>query len=84
MKITETVKNVSYTNGRRIATIEQNISRSDDCEHIGTLYYRLSDIYRRMDNNDISTEEQEALEKDIIAVKEELNTYLGYLSGYSD
>ena len=32
----------------------------------------------------VKEEQKKALEKDIIAVKEELNTYLGYLSGYSD
>ena len=36
--VTETIKSVNYSNGSRIATIEQVISRADDCAEIGNLY----------------------------------------------
>lgn len=84
MKITETIKNVSYTNGNRIATVEQKISRADDCEKIGTLYFRMSDIYRRLDVENITDGEREMLIKELEDTKKELDVYLGYLSGYSD
>lgn len=84
MKITETVKNVSYINGKRIATIEQDISRADDYEKVGMLYLRMADIYRRLDVSDIPDREKEMLGNELEGVKKELDVYLGYLSGYSD
>lgn len=83
MAVVETTKNVTYTNGSRVATIEQVISRADDCAHIGQLYYRLSDIYRRLEM-EIPDTERVALEKDLKTVKSEIETYVGYLEGYDE
>lgn len=80
-KINETIKNVTYNRGTRVATVEQVISRADDCAHVGELYFRMSDIYRRLDM-EISDEERTALETDLVTLNEELTTYLDYLNGY--
>lgn len=88
MKIAETVKNVTYTNGTRIATVEQTVSRADDAEKLGNLYFRLSDIYRRLDDEGIAESERLALKldlgKDLGKVEEEIKEYIGYLEGYGD
>lgn len=84
MKIAETVKNVTYTNGTRIATVEQTVSRSDDAEKLGSLYFRLSDIYRRLDDEGIAESERLALKLDLEKVEEEIKEYIGYLTGYGD
>lgn len=83
MKITETVKTVTYEKGTRISTVERVITRADDAEQLGNLYFRLSDIYRRLDN---CTDETEctALEADKAAILAEIETYAGYLNGYEN
>lgn len=82
MKITEKVKNVSYENGTRVATVEKIVSPSYDAEHLGSLYFRLSDIYRRLDNENISEDEKTAIKADLTEVKAEIREYTEYLSGY--
>lgn len=79
----ETVMNVVYENGARVATVEQVNSRSDDCAEIGNLYYRLSDYYRRLEQG-ITDEEREAIHRDIAEVKEKIDVYIGYLAGYGE
>lgn len=81
--VTETIKSVNYSNGSRIATIEQVISRADDCAEIGNLYYRLSDYYRSFELTG-TNEEREAILKDIAEVKEKIEIYTSYLAGYSE
>ena len=83
MKTTETVKTVTYENGTRISTVERVVTRADDAEQLGNLYFRLSDIYRRLDN---CTDENEraALETDKAAILAEAETYTGYLNGYEN
>ena len=81
MATSETTKGVVYNAGRRVATIERVCTRSDDCADVGRLYYRLSDIYRRLEG-EISEGEREALEADLAQVNSELRTALSYLDGY--
>lgn len=81
MKKNETIKNIAYEGGNRIATVEQVVTKADDYAEVGNLYYRMADLYRRMDM-DISDEERAAVEKDMKLVREELDKYLGYLEGY--
>lgn len=81
--IKETVKRVTYENGARVTTVEQVISRSDDCAKLGDLYYRMSDYYHRLDG-EISDEERAAIEKDLVDVKAQIEVYSGYLDGYSE
>ena len=79
----ETIKSVNYENGARVAVVEQIISRADDCAEIGNLYYRLSDYYRRLEQ-DITDEEKEMIRRDIENVKEQIIVYSGYLDGYGE
>lgn len=81
MKITETVKAVTYSDGKRIATVERTASRADDAEKLGDLYFRLSDVYRRKQD---CTDENElaALEADRAKISAEIAEYTGYLDGY--
>ena len=80
---TETVKNVTYSGGSRIATVEQTCTRADDAEKLGNLYFRLSDLYRRIDANPAPSEnELTALNKDLEVVLADIETYKGYLAGY--
>lgn len=81
MKTTETVKAVTYENGTRISTVERVVTRADDAEQLGNLYFRLSDIYRRLDSCETDTE-RAALEADKAVILAEIETYAGYLNGY--
>lgn len=81
MATTETTRNVVYSGGRRVATVERVCNRSDDYAEIGRLYYRLSDIYRQLEG-DPDNALRTALEADLETVEAELQTYLGYISGY--
>ncbi|MBQ7982260.1 MAG: hypothetical protein IJ302_01720 [Clostridia bacterium] len=81
MKTTETVKTVTYENGTRISTVERVVTRADDCEQLGNLYFRLSDIYRRLDACGTDAE-RAALEADKAVILTEIETYVGYLNGY--
>lgn len=83
-KANETVTNVVYANGVRVATLEQVNTRADDCAAVGALYYRLSDIYRRLETDGIDETERTALETDLAQVKAELSVALGYLEGYGE
>ena len=83
MSITDTVKTVTYTNGKRVATIERTVSRADDAEKLGELYYRLSDIYRRKQDS-TNADELTALETDRSKIAAQITEYLGYLNGYED
>lgn len=84
MKITETVKTVTYEKGTRISTVERVITRADDAEQLGNLYFRLSDIYRRLDDEGIADSEKLTLKLDLGKVEEEIKEYIGYLEGYGD
>lgn len=75
------VKSVEYKNCKRIATLTQTVSRADDCEELGNLYFRLSDIYRRLDNCTDETE-RAALDADKSVMLTDIETYSGYLAGY--
>lgn len=77
----ETIKDISYQNGRRVAMVEQVISRADDCAKMGELYFRMSDLYRRMED-DITEEERAAIAEDLKSIKAEMAVYTGYLEGY--
>ena len=48
MNTMETVKNVAYGNGTRISTVERVVTRADDAEQLGNLYFRLSGVYRQL------------------------------------
>lgn len=80
-KANETVKNVIYSNNTRVVTIETVVSRADDCEELGNLYFRLSDIYRRLEGTEDATE-RDALEADRVKIAAEIERYRGYLDGY--
>jgi hypothetical protein len=80
-RIKETIKNISYENGARVATVEQVISRADDSAKIGELYFRMSDLYRRSDE-EITDEEREVIEKELAEVKAQIAVYTEYLNGY--
>lgn len=81
MKTTETVKTVTYENGTRISTVERVVTRADDCEQLGNLYFRLSDIYRRLDTCGTDAE-RAALEADKAVILADIEIYAGYLNGY--
>lgn len=83
MKKNETIKDIRYDAGSRIATVEQVVTKADDYAEVGNLYFRLSDLYRRLEA-DIDEGERTALEKDLTAVRLELDKYLGYLEGYDE
>lgn len=83
MKKNETIKDIRYDAGSRIATVEQVVTKADDYAEVGNLYFRLSDLYRRLET-DIDEGERAALEKDLAAVRLELDKYLGYLEGYDE
>ncbi len=80
-RITETIRTVTYENGSRVAVIEQKISRADDCEELGNLYFRLCDIYRRLEEAEDAAE-RDALEADRVKITAEIERYRGYLDGY--
>ena len=80
-RIKETIKNISYENGARVATVEQVISRADDSAKIGELYFRMSDLYRRADE-EITDEERAVIEKELAEVKKQIAVYTEYLNGY--
>lgn len=83
MNTMETVKNVAYENGTRISTVERVVTRADDAEQLGNLYFRLSGVYRQLG---ICTDaaEHDALEADKAVILAEIGTYVGYLNGYED
>lgn len=83
-RITETIKAITYEKGSRVAVIEQKISRADDCEELGNLYFRLSDIYRRLDMEGIAESEREALLSDRADLTAKIMEYRGYLEGYAE
>lgn len=83
MKKNETIKDIRYDAGSRIATVEQVVTKADDYAEVGNLYFRLSDLYRRLEA-DIDEGELAALEKDMATVRLELEKYLGYLEGYDE
>ncbi len=80
-KKNETVKGVSYNGGQRVAVVEQKVSRADDVAHLGELYFRMSDFYRRLDM-EISDEERKLILADLAEVAAEIEEYRGYLDGY--
>lgn len=80
-RIKETIKNISYENGARVATVEQVISRADDSAKLGDLYYRMSDLYRRADG-EINDDERVLIEKELAEVKAQIAVYTEYLNGY--
>lgn len=80
-RIKETIKKVSYENGTRVAMLEQVISRADDCSKIGELYFRMSDLYRRAEE-EITEEERNMIEKELAEVKAQILVYTEYLNGY--
>ena len=84
MKIKETVKSVEYSGVNRVATIEHTISRKNDCEHIGNLYFRIADIYRIIDAADTTEEDRALARTNLATLQAELEEYLVYLSGYTD
>lgn len=80
--IKETIRNISYENGTRVEVVEKVISRADDCAKVGELYFRMSDLYRRLENNEINADEREVIAKELDEVKDQIWTYTGYLDGY--
>ena len=84
MKPVETVKNVVYTNGVRVSTVERIVTRANDCEELGNLYFRLSDIYRRLEAEGIADEERDALNLDLAEILAKIAEYRGYLDGYTE
>ena len=83
MNTMETVKNVAYGNGTRISTVERVVTRADDAEQLGNLYFRLSGVYRQLENC-TDAAEHDALEADKAVILAEIGTYVGYLNGYED
>ncbi len=83
MAIVETTKNVTYANGSRVATIEQVITRADDYAKMGELYFRLADLWRRLEDDKTTEEERVYLEKDLEKVQAELAVQEGYVAGYN-
>ena len=83
MNTMETVKNVAYENGTRISTVEKVVTRADDSEQLGNLYFRLSGVYRQLENC-TDAAEHDALEADKAVILAEIGTYVGYLNGYED
>lgn len=83
MNTMETVKTVAYENGARISTIERVATRADDAEQLGNLYFRLSGVYRQLENC-TDAAERDALEADKAVILAEIGTYVGYLNGYED
>lgn len=81
MNTSTEVKSVEYKNRMRIATLTQTVSRADDCEELGNLYFRLSDIYRRLEAEE-GADMQTALLADRDAVLLQIQTFTGYLAGY--
>lgn len=81
MKPQETVTNVTYQNGKRVSTVTRTETRSDDAEMLGNYYYRLADIYRRLD---IETDETAltALNADKNTILGQIEIYKTYLAGY--
>lgn len=84
MKIKETVKSVEYNGVSRVATVEQTISRTNDCEYIGNLYFRMADAYRVIDNQERTDAEKTQARTNLANLQAELEEYLVYLSGYTD
>lgn len=81
----ETTKKVEFAGHQRTATVERVITRADDCAHIGELFFRLSDIYRRLDMAEgVSDIERTELLKELGAVTAEIDEYRGYLGGYAE
>lgn len=80
----ETVKNVTYNGNNRTVTVERIISRSEDYEHISTLYYRIADAYRMIDSKDIIISDKEMAHRNLAEAKEELKEYLEYIKQYED
>ena len=83
MNTMETVKNVAYENGTRISTVERVVTRADDAEQLGNLYFRLSGVYRQLESC-TDAAEHDALEADKAVILTEIGTYVGYLNGYED
>lgn len=84
MRPVETIKNVAYGKGVRVSTVERVVTRADDCEEIGNLYFRLSDIYRRLDMEGITEAERETLMSDRADLIAKITEYHGYLEGYDE
>ena len=80
MRPVETIKNVAYGKGVRVSTVD----RADDCEEIGNLYFRLSDIYRRLETEGITEAERETLMSDRADLTAKIMEYRGYLEGYDE
>lgn len=80
-KKNETVKGVSYSGSQRVAVVEQKVSRADDAAHLGELYFRMSDFYRRLDM-EIPEDERVLILADLAEVEAEIEEYCGYLNGY--
>ena len=83
MNTMETVKTVAYENGTRISTVERVVTRADDAEQLGNLYFRLSGVYRQLENC-TDAAERDALETDRSKIAAQITEYLGYLNGYED
>lgn len=81
MNVVDTVKSVTYSDNKRIATIERTVSRADDAETLGNLYFRMSDLYRRQsvitDSNDLQN-----IANEITEVCTSIEEYTTYLANY--
>lgn len=84
MRPVETIKNVAYGKGVRVSTVERVVTFADDCEELGNLYFRLSDIARRLDAEGIGEAERENLTADRKEILVKIAEYRGYLEGYDE
>ena len=84
MRPVESVKNVAYGKGVRVATVERTVTFADDCEELGNLYFRLSDISRRLETEGIEEAEKKNLAADRKEILAKIAEYRGYLDGYTE
>lgn len=79
----ENVANVKYENGMRVSTIIRTETRAEDAESLGNCYFRLADVYRRLEaeTDDVVLA---SLEADKVILLSQIETYKSYLSGYDE
>ena len=74
---------IDYLTGVMCAILDRVVTRADDAEQLGNLYFRLSGVYRQLENC-TDAAEHDALEADKAVILAEIGTYVGYLNGYED
>ena len=78
----EQVTNVTYEGQNRVETITRTVTKADDADKLGALYYQLGALLRRLQTNSLNDAAKASVNEQITVIKASITEMAQYLAGY--